>query len=285
MPYEKRLSGGNPGCIMILLDQSGSMSAAFGANPALRKHEESARAVNRVLRELVLRCRGEGVLKDRCHLGVIGYGKTIGSALPGPLAGRDLVPASELARAPLRVDTVVKMETDPERGTISVEDKEPVWVEPVSSGGTPMADAMRMAHRCISDWIVQHPSSFPPLVINVTDGDPDDRDTGFQDSRGAASRLQELKTQDGNLLLLNAHISSTRALSIDLPASSAGLPDPYSRFLFEISSPLPDALRQSAQSVGLTVAPSARGFVFNADAETLVRFLDFGTTGTVGKLM
>jgi hypothetical protein len=121
---------------------------------------------------------------------------------------------------------------------------------------------------------LEHPRSFPPVVINITDGEPADRNTALE----AARRLGALKTNDGNVLLLNAHISEHRAAPIALPDAPDSLPNDYSRLLFEMSSILPPPLRASAEAQGFGTSSRSRGFVYNADVETLVRVLTFGST-------
>ena len=61
------------------------------------------------------------------------------------------------------------------------------------------------------------------------------------------------------------------------PSREADLADAHARSLFRMSSPLPQRLREAAQSEGHAVEEQARGFVFNADLVAVIRFLDIGT--------
>ena len=61
-------------------------------------------------------------------------------------------------------------------GVLELKTKFPVWFDPTSSGGTPMAAAMRTAAEAVADWCDAHPSSYPPTVIHVTDGASTDGD-------------------------------------------------------------------------------------------------------------
>ncbi len=79
------------------------------------------------------------------------------------------------------------------------------------------------------------------------------------------------------MLLFNAHISSRPEQPIEFPDQEDGLPDEHARRLFRMSSRLPPAMQNSARQAGLTVTPESRGFVFNADLASVVRFLDIGT--------
>jgi hypothetical protein len=44
-----------------------------------------------------------------------------------------------------------------------------------------------------------------------------------------------------------------------------------------MSSLLPEGMRAYAQQQGMRVSEATRGFVFNADATSIVQFLDIGT--------
>lgn len=81
---------------LFLIDQSGSMSDPFGGQSGKRKADGVADAINRLLRDLVIKCsKSEGV-GDYFQVGVIGYGSQVAPALGGTLAGRALVPVSEI---------------------------------------------------------------------------------------------------------------------------------------------------------------------------------------------
>jgi hypothetical protein len=44
-----------------------------------------------------------------------------------------------------------------------------------------------------------------------------------------------------------------------------------------VSSPLPEHIQGAARSEGYRVSEQSRGFVFNADAASVIQFLDIGT--------
>ncbi|HEY8369775.1 MAG TPA: VWA domain-containing protein, partial [Thermodesulfobacteriota bacterium] len=106
--YAAEISRGNPTAFLFLLDQSRSMSHSWGGSDRRSKAEEVAGAVNNLLYTLVMRCsKGDDVL-DWFHVGVFGYGATVGPCLGGALAGESLVPISRLAEHPLRLDGGIK---------------------------------------------------------------------------------------------------------------------------------------------------------------------------------
>jgi hypothetical protein len=272
--YREMLSVHQPGCIVLLIDQSGSMAEKFAGEPGTKKANECALAVNRLLRETALACQRGDEIRARCSIGLIGYGGGgVGSVFRGELAGRDLVPISDVASSPLRVDMVRQKIPDGAGGIIEVEVPFPLWVEPVAEGGTPMAEALELATQWIEAWARKHTRSFPPIGINITDGVPDDDAR----ARKAADALRAIHTQDGAALLLNAHISTHKAPPLTLPDSEDKLPTEFARLLFRMSSTLPEPLRRSAEAQGFQATEASRGFVYNADVETLVRVLTFGS--------
>jgi hypothetical protein len=272
MPYTAELSRANPTCFVFLIDQSSSMAEPFGAQPEKPKAEGVADGINRLLQNLVLKCaKGDGI-RDYFHVGVIGYGARVGWALGGPLAGKKLVPISVIANNPLKVEQRTRKVDDGAGGLVEQKFKFPVWFEAVSSGKTPMCQALTEAGQAVTEFISQYPNSFPPLVINISDGKPTDGHPEIP-----ASKLRGLTTSDGNVLLFNAHLSSTPARPIEFPSQEKDLPIPEARILFRISSVLPPKLRDAARHEGFLVDDHTRGFVFNADLVSVIRFLDIGT--------
>lgn len=267
MAYQKKIGTDNPGVIVLLIDQSASMSDA--ASDGKSKAEHAALAVNRVIYELQEASQQGAITKPRCMVGIVGYGAQVGAVASGMI--------DELAANPKRVDKLKRKESDGAGGLVEVDFNMPVWVDPVADSSTPMAEAFKEAIRVLSNgWMPSHPDSFPPIVINITDGEPDDPAA----AEAEAVRLMDLQTSDGNVLLFNVHVSAARhGGETALPSSRAGLADEYARFLFDISSPLPDALLAEAEKVGFAPEAGARGFIFNASPESLIKLLTFGSSG------
>jgi hypothetical protein len=272
VPYVAEISRTNPTCLLFLIDQSSSMSGSFGGAPGKTKAEGVADAVNRLLQNLALKCAKSDGIRDYFHVGVVGYGQGVESALGGALAGRHLVPVSELANNPLRVEPRKRKVEDGAGGVIEQSFKFPVWFEPVADGQTPMCQALTLAAQVLEEFINRSPECYPPLVVNISDGQASDADP-----RPAAAAVRGLSTADGQVLLFNAHLSSAPAPPIVFPASASGLDDPYARHLFKMSSPLPPQMLEAARADGFEVADGAHGFAFNADLVSVIRFLDIGT--------
>jgi hypothetical protein len=273
MTYTAEISRTNPSCLLFLIDQSGSMDDPFGAGePNRKKADGVADAINRLIQNLVIKCaKSEGV-RDYYHVGVLGYGAKAGPAFGGSLAGKELVPISEIADNPARVEERTKKVDDGAGGLVDQTVKFPIWFDAVAKGGTPMCGALGQAKDMLARWLADHPASFPPIVIDITDGESTDGDP-----TSAAEAVQSLAGDDGNVLLFNVHLSSERATPVEFPDSDDGLPDQYAKLLFNLSSLLPTYMRSVAQSEGFNVSDGTRGFVFNADMVSVIRFLDIGT--------
>jgi hypothetical protein len=272
MAFSAEISRTNPTCLLFLVDRSTSMDEPFGGQPGKKKADGVADAINRLLQNLVLKCaKAEGV-RDYFQIGVLGYGTEVEAALAGTSLDQPLVPISEIANSPLRVEERQRMADDGAGGVIEQHVRFPVWFEPVADGKTAMNGALTFARTVVADFIACYPDCFPPLVLNLTDGKPTD-----ENPLNAAMSLKGLKSSDGNVLVFNAHISSSSAEPIAFPGEEEGLPDKYAKLLFRMSSILPPSLMRAAAEEGYTIRGAARGFVFNADLVSVIRFLDIGT--------
>ncbi len=273
MTYTAEISRTNPSCFLFLIDRSGSMEDAFGTGSTQRtKADGVADAINRLLQNLVIKCaKSEGV-RDYYHAGVIGYGSSVDLAFSGALSGRELVPISEIADHPARIEERTKKVDDGAGGLVDETVKFPVWFDASARGGTPMCAALKRAATILEGWMADHPDCFPPIVINITDGESTDGDP-----TEAAESIRHIESSDGPVLLFNVHISSHAGTPIEFPDSDLHLPDDYAKLLFRTSSMLPRYMQSAANQEGYEVSDGARGFVFNADMVSVIRFLDIGT--------
>ncbi|HQE16479.1 MAG TPA: VWA domain-containing protein [Mycobacterium sp.] len=273
MAYSAEISRSNPTCFVFVVDQSASMDDTIGGELPQKKSQVVADAINRLLFELTLRCAKEEGVRDYFNIAVLGYGgSAVGSAFSGPLSGRDVVPISEIAESPARLEERTKRVPDGAGGLVEQKVKFPIWLDPKSGGGTPMVQALTRADAIVSNWVEQHPAGFPPVVLHLTDGESTDGDP-----IDVATRIKSQLTTDGNVLLFNLHVSTTGGNPISFPASEASLPDQFSRLLFDMSSLLPAQMKALAGNQGHRVEEGSKGFVYNADVAGIVQFLEIGT--------
>jgi hypothetical protein len=273
MPYTAEISRAHPACFIFMIDQSGSMADALGSGEGgVRKADAAADAINRTLQNLCVRCAREEGVRNFFSLTVLGYSQGVRPAFSGALAGREVIPIREVAENPAKVDTRTKRVPDGAGGLVEQTVRFPIWFEPVTNGDTPMCAAFYKATELAKAWIDQHPNDFPPVVLNFTDGESSDGDPS-----ALATSLRSLASSDGETLLFNLHLSSHRASPIEFPSDESRLPDSYSKLLFHMSSPLPPLFLSAAREEKIPVTDGARGFVFNADLASVVKFLNIGT--------
>ncbi len=279
MAYERRVDRTHPSALVFMVDQSASMREKLSGAEASRS-EAVADQINGLLYELVQKCTktlGE-LPRPYFAVSVVGYGTDsggrpmVGSALSGQLTSQPWAWSGDLAQHPLRLEERHRATpTGPQRYVT------PIWVEPKGEGGTPMCKALDYAGRLVKPWCDQYPESFPPIVINLSDGEATDGDP-----LEWARRLTSLQTADGNVLFFNLEIGGTGTPSLFAPTPPAGASQ-QTRLLFEMSSVLPPFMLDIARSQGFEVGPGARGFGSNADFRSVVTFLNVGTS--VGHLL
>jgi hypothetical protein len=243
-----------------------------GGEVQKRKADGVSDAINKLLQNLVIKCARDSGVYDYFHVGIIGYGQTVGSAWGGGLSGRELVPISEIGSGPARIEERGKKVDDGAGSLIEQKVKFPIWFDPVANGGTPMCQALGYGKQIATKWVAEHPAGYPPIVINITDGESTDGDPA-----DVAGEIRKLQTSDGDVLLFNLHLSSASSTPITFPESDASLPDKYAQTLFLMSSVMPSQMRAQAAGDGFVVGEMSRGYVFNADLVSLIQFLDIGT--------
>lgn len=272
MAYQAAIQRSDPTALLFLVDQSRSMEDRM-AGSERTKAQFVADVLNRTLTTLIVRCRKSDGVRDYFNVGVLGYGgDSVTNGFHGVLSQTTLQPISVVEANPLRIEERKRKVDDGAGGLVDQLTKFPVWFEPKADGGTPMRAAIMAAAEALAGWCDAHPRSYPPTVLHVTDGDSTDGDP-----EELADTLRQFQTEDGNVLLLNLHVSSQAGQPVQFPASENALADQYAKLLFRMSSQLPEHLVRVAQEKGIAASFESRGFMFNAEAEQIVNFFDIGT--------
>lgn len=272
MSYDAEISRNNPTCFLFLIDQSGSMDEKI---PAIGKSKAQfvADVLNKTLYQLTIRCsRAEGV-RNYFEIGVLAYGdNTVRSGFGGELSGSVIHPTSAVADHPLRVEERIKTVDDGAGGFIKQSTKFPIWFEPVMSGNTPMCAVFRQAAEILVDWCDRHPDSYPPIMINVTDGQSTDGDPEL-----ITDQVKLIATQNGDCLVFNLHVDTSDDEPVVFPVAESVLPDQFGKMLFRMSSPIPPNLLPVARDYYPSTADGARFFAYKAGIEAIVNFFEIGT--------
>ncbi len=271
MSYTKEINRKNPTCFLFVIDQSGSMGEQMSGGST--KSNFVADVLNQTIAETIVRCTKADGVRDYFDIGVVGYGgERVGSAFGGALSGQTVLPISEIENNPLRID---EREQDVDTGD-DVLDRQlvkfPVWIDPQHDGGTPMREAMATIGEIVAKWCDEHPTSYPPTVVHVTDGQSTDGDP-----EDIADAIQGITTNDGEVLVFNLHVDTESGDEIIFPSSEDELPDEYGRMLFRMSSPFPAHLVSVAQGMGYDVTGESRFFAYKAGMDFIGQFFEIGT--------
>ena len=180
------------------------MAEPIGGQSSVSKADALADIINDLLHAIVRRCVKDpnGPPRHYYDLGIIDYGDDGQVGLCRRPERPHLASVEEVANATLRVE-----EHD---GVVA-----PVWFSPVAASRTAMCAAFDLAGQVASGWIGAHQDSFPPIVLNVSDGKATDGDPAEW-----AHRLRGLRTLDGELLLFNINLSSGARQPIAFPSSA-----------------------------------------------------------------
>ncbi len=276
MSYSRRIDRKHPTCFLFLIDQSISMAEKWSENYN-RKADASSLILNRLLLNLVIECSKDEGIRDYFYIGAIGYGENVKPGFAGTLVGKELIPISQLADNPLRIEERVKKTSDGVGGIITQKVKMPVWFDAVADGNTPMCQEFDTAYTILTNWMNSHPDSFPPVVFNITDGVSTDGDPIQR-----MEKIKGLASDDGNVVLFNLHISTQHPLGQPFPLFPDNinhLGDPYASNMFNGTSYLPPPMLELArQKLSLNLSNKAKAFTLNAPPEHIIEALNIGTS-------
>jgi hypothetical protein len=255
------MSTKNPGCIIFMIDQSASMRESWHKSKYSLSFEV-ARAVNLMLEELFESNRREDQIIPRIMIGCYGYSgiNDVNWAIPDVNPDSDgLIHISDLE------DCLNEISDDEFEKLIS-------WfVHENSHGGTPMRVAFEKAAQIAERFTENYPDSYPPVIINITDGFP--TDCAVEELPEVVLPIMNLKTSDGVSLIFNIHISLDSTPSIFFPKISDILPDVNSEHLLNASSTIPSSFVAKMGEIGRKEFPiheNAKCLVYNADSSTLM---------------
>ena len=187
----------------------------------------------------------------------------------------------KLEANPLRVEEVTKKVSDGAGGLVEIKTKMPIWIEPIDKDRwTNMTGAFQMAKDTIEAWIQDKPNNPAPVIINISDGRPyyDKKEISecVNETIEVVNQIKAIDTNDGKVQIFNAMLGDGE--KVVFPVSDADLVSDEAKFLYEISTEIPEAYKAAAEKNELKYESGARGAIYNADAEHLVKLIDFGSS-------
>lgn len=295
--YSQEITRKHRTAIVIAVDRSLSMREMIHSEcgHSVSKADAVAYAVNSVISELVARATRDGEVRNYYDIAVLGYSAPVPEADAGCDCGirylldggRRFIPVSDLACAEPPVRKLVRRQMTVDGDIAVCEDDMPMWIEPCACGTTPMYEAFREIRNLLSDWCGNpaNAGSFPPVVINITDGEASDCTSS--ELIDITSRIRGLKTDDGNVLLMNIHITARPASASLLFPTAAELDgsDRYAMLLAECSSRMPEAFNgwidESRGCRGREGSPYL-AIGYNTSPEGMFAMLSIGSRSVTG---
>lgn len=286
--YTRRFSRRHPGLFVFVLDQSRSMSEpVLGMNCS--KADFAATALNELIYAMLDQTPIDddtGERRKYIYLSVLGYSDEVVSLLTPDGSPIDL---PTLGKHPLGQTTVSRDVYISGTGTFQSvqETTRPYWIKPSWVNATQMDKAFIRARDLIRTWLHSPPEpgqapreqGFPPVIIHITDGE----DNGIYDPEPLSYEIRSEGTQQGATLIFNCHFTANMQDPTIFPTREDEVRhlSPFAAKLLAMSSIIPEPLILNASEVtGRPIASGARGFIYNSNAEVLVKFLNFGTLGT-----
>lgn len=278
--YSQSITRTHRTAFVVLVDGSGSMGEEIlFRGIRISKAKAVSMIANELLFELIERARRTEGIRDYYDVALYGYSgdNEVRSLLDG---GDEMISIDELARRPHGMTRQTLELRLPDGSAALREMQTPEWIAPHAAGNTPMIEALRTARDLVARWIAREENyqSFPPIVFNITDGEASDCDR--EALLDIASQIRSLRTAEGEVLLVNIHISSnTLVPSCTFPASSEELAgNRYATLLYEASSPMPSHFEPLICEMKQHWAKGPfRGMSYNTSIHELALMLNIGS--------
>jgi uncharacterized protein YegL len=226
-----------PALVIYLIDSSDSMNEPCGETTKITLVNKALRAV---LKDMVRRSIRDGHPQSRYKIALFAYNSRVIDVLNGICDLPDLI-------------------------NLGVP-------EIIASGKTDTAGAYAAAEKLLRENLHDFQRCPAPLVCHLTDGK-----LTTDDPRPIVARIREMKVDDGQILVENIYVGDRMLRKTVQNWRQWGgvmrendLTDDYARFLFHLSSPLPETYRENINNFGYALQPGAHLF-FPGTHNDLVR--------------
>ena len=285
--YQQSINHIHRSAVVIAIDCSLSMlSYTHLHGSRMRKIDAATLIANYAIDELVARATRGNEVRNYYDIAVISYSGDGVETIIGNEYGEfiDIKPLVEHTPQPT-LYTIEQQDSKGELKTTPITLHE--WVKPKACGDTPMYEALISIKNLLSDWCdnPHNRESFPPLVINISDGGYSDADEN--EILDIARDIQELSTADGSTLFVNIHLATesdnTNHCLVFATDSDMISMDEEDALLYKMSSILPSELeRVITELTGRKRRTLFRCFARNASICEVLAMADIGTEGCHG---
>ncbi|MBQ7855877.1 MAG: VWA domain-containing protein [Alistipes sp.] len=280
--YQQDITRTRRTAFVVAIDHSLSMQEeiTFGGMRMPKSHAVAI-ATNRLLDELVLRSTRDGQVRNYYDVAVVGYSNDRVYSMFGEQMS--FISVERLAALqPPRM--TVEFEWRLPSGSISrVTEEIPEWIEPRAGGSTPMVEMFQAVALLVEQWCANpaNRESFPPMVINITDGTPDGGSE--QELIAITERIRSASTSDGGTLLFNIHIGSDGGTRRLFPRKDELEPRNRSQYLMaKMSSTIPATFEDAVTSLrGDLAHPPFLAMGYNASMVEVIAMLNIGSYSIV----
>jgi hypothetical protein len=277
--YQQEITRHHRTAFVIAIDQSLSMQREVTFNmECMSKASAVARITDTIINELILRAHRDNGVRDYYDIAILGYADN--EVYPLIDKNRYFIPVAEFDSLKSAPKTYLIDRILPDGSLHQHKESCHTWITPKASGNTPMYEAMMQIRELVSEWCSkpQNAESFPPIIFNITDGEASDCSPA--ELIAISEQIRNLSTTDGNVLLINIHLSSGEyAPSVIFPSDDEIDPDNhYIRLLADCSSIMPeqfDALIRSQR--GVLAIPPFHAMSYNASLTELIAMLNIGS--------
>lgn len=272
----------HPTAFVVLIDRSGSMTErVFFGGGEMTKAKAVSQVTNSFIDELLHRARREGGIRDYYDIAVLGYSGDGVSSLISP--DGEFTTPSRLTAMTVRRENVSRKRVLPSGRSVLAVTGQNVWITEKAVGSTPMCEALAGGLALVESWCAmkRNANSYPPTVINITDGESSDCDPLLVSD--FARKICLTGTSDGHTLLMNIHLSGAgddRAMIF--PSSPGELPDRrYARLLWDISSDMPAVTHDMIRAMRPGASPPFRAMGWGCHIGGVAAMMNIGSVNSV----
>ena len=276
--YSQEITRRHRAAFVLVLDRSGSMQERIRLGRMnITRAEAVTLMANALITELIDRCQRTDALRNYYDIAVIGYSNDEVESLLGK---QGFISVEQLKQMAPERSTIAIEEELPDGSSAVVTHSVTEWIKPKAEGKTPMYEALLRVRDLVGKWCAEpaNRESFPPIVINITDGESSDCDD--RELCDICSQIRRQATADGETLMLNIHISANNTIpSMVFPMTEElAAADRYARTLAECSSIMPEAFNEPIQQIkGAGATPPFIGMGYNASIIELLSIINIGS--------
>ncbi len=287
--YTARITRQHPTAFVIMIDRSGSMQEEVVFQHVRRSKADAVAAItNQFIQELINHCCREDGIRDYFDIAVLGYGADTVQPLLCP--DEAFLRPSQLIRMPVRTQVVSRERRLPSGNTHLSTTECRYWVEPYAQGSTPLGAALAYTEKLLRAWCRRSPGAdtFPPVVINITDGEASDADYSLLVEN--SEKIRATGTSNGSTLLFNIHLAASRSEdkydSVCFPASLTELPPlRYARLMYDMSSTIPEFYNNRLSEAGkVNCCAPFKAMSYNCSIDSLFSFFMIGSA-SIGQIV